>query len=703
MNPYANLQFMVSAKSPGEQDLSSAISSAQITTTPGSERVEGGTEEIAGEADASMARKRVSWCWYGRLVLILALGLRLELATNASGQTAPVTIEMPFRLAPIVVTGTIAPTQLSRTSASVTVISREQIAAQEERSVTELLRQVPGLHIDQPGARASVSSVYLRGGDPNFTVVLIDGVKVNDPTNSRGGSFDFSTLSTDAIERIEIVRGPLSAVYGSDALSGAINIITRKGDPKPVRSVEVAGGRFGYVDALLQAQGMLKALDYAVSGSYLDNGEPVEDSGFESKAFYTNLGLSLSDAMQLRSVLRYADSDNKVFPDDSGGPQFAVLREVDKRDIQELTLGLTMTHEPMPWWQYRFQFGLYDHQEDVNSPGVAPGVRNPFGIPPNNTDSSFRRYELTVHHLFPVTNSLTFSLGAQAQFEDGTSIGSLTLGSSPIPTSFHLTREIWAPFLEAQVAPLPNFLLQGGVRIDLPEGFDTKVSPRAGVSYTIASTNTTLRGSWGKGFKLPSFFALSNPTVGNPNLIPETSQSVDAGVVQTLWHERLTVGATFFYNKFSDLVDFDERQNRLVNRSRVITEGVEMSLQVQPWPALGVTSHLTYLATNLQGTDEQLRNRPRWRGGFTLGWRPLAALEVNLRALFVGKVPDSSIPTGDRNLDPYARIDLAATWTITSTWQLFLTVDNLFNAHYEEFIGFPAPGIIPRGGVRARF
>ena len=153
-----------------------------------------------------------------------------------------VPLEQAVELEPVVGTATVAPTPLGRTTAPVTVISHEQIAAQQATSVTELLRQVPGVHIDQAGARGGISSVYVRGSDPNFTVVLIDGVKVNDPTNSRGGSFDFSTLSTDNIERIEIVRGPLSAVYGSDALGGVIDIITRRGTEVPNGSVESRQG-----------------------------------------------------------------------------------------------------------------------------------------------------------------------------------------------------------------------------------------------------------------------------------------------------------------------------------------------------------------------------------------------------------------------------------------------------------------------------
>ena len=158
-----------------------------------------------------LAKMRWRWRWGGRLAWLLLVGFGWAWVTNAAAQPVNSQDKAPLELDPVVVTATVLPTPLSRESASVTVISRQQIEAQKARSVIDLLRQVPGLHIDQAGARGSVSSVYTRGGDQNFTVVLIDGVKVNDPTNSRGGSFDFSTLNTENIERIEIVRGPLSA------------------------------------------------------------------------------------------------------------------------------------------------------------------------------------------------------------------------------------------------------------------------------------------------------------------------------------------------------------------------------------------------------------------------------------------------------------------------------------------------------------
>ena len=640
-------------------------------------------------------RRGPRWCVGLGFACMLAWGW----AVDTSGQ-ARVSGENPLAMEPVVVTATVAPTPLGRTTAPVTVISREEIEAQQVESVTELLRQVPGVHIDQQGARGGISSVYLRGSKPNLVIVMIDGIKVNDPTNSRGGSFDFSTLSTDSIERIEIVRGPLSAVYGSDAVGGVINIITRHGEGAPSGSGEVEAGRFDHYRTLLQTGGTLGIVDYAVSGSYLDNGRPVEGSRFVGEAVYANVGVQPIEAIKLRWVLRYADSHSHAFPDSSGGPDLAVRRSVDRREADELTTGITLQHTLLPWWEYNIQLGLYDRQEHLNSPGVAPGIGNPAGIPPNITDNTFRRSDVMVRHLFSVAHGVQFAVGGEGQFEDGTSNGSVFVGKV-IPNNFALSRTILSPFVEAQLSPVPGLLVQGGVRVDVPQNFATRASPRVGVSYTLDTTHTTFRTNWGKGFKLPSFFSLSNPLVGNPALEPETSQSVDGGVSQALWGQRVTLGVTYFYSEFFHLIDFDPVKFRLVNRSQVIEQGVEMSLSARPWPSLSVTTHLTYLQTNIQGTTQQLRNLPKWRGGFAIQWLPRPDLDLSLHTVVVGELLDFSIPTGVRPLDAYARVDLAVTWTINTHWKLFLAVDNLFDTVYHEFIGFPGPGISPRAGVRA--
>jgi outer membrane receptor protein involved in Fe transport len=152
------------------------------------------------------------------------------------------------------------------------------------------------------------------------------------------------------------------------------------------------------------------------------------------------------------------------------------------------------------------------------------------------------------------------------------------------------------------------------------------------------------------------------------------------------------------------LIDFEAGPPpRLVNRSRVTAQGVEMSLNARPWPSLSASAHVTFVQTDIKGTAEPLRNRPQWRGGFAVQWHPRSDLDLSLHTVVVGAVPDSSIPTGARTLDAYARVDLAATWMLTKHWKFFLAVHNLFDTAYEEFIGFPAPGISPRGGIHASF
>jgi len=175
-------------------------------------------------------------------------------------------------------------------------------------------------------------------------------------------------------------------------------------------------------------------------------------------------------------------------------------------------------------------------------------------------------------------------------------------------------------------------------------------------------------------------------------------------MAQDLWGGRATLSATLFHSRFFDLIDLDEGPPpRLVNRSEVTARGIELGLDLRPTDTLGITAHLTYTDTDIKGTDQELRNRPEWRGGLQAGWRPKATLQVQLGILYVGEVPDSSIPTADRTLDDYVRVDVAATWAPHPNWRLSIAVDNLFDADYEEAVGFPAPGITPRIAAHLTF
>ncbi len=603
------------------------------------------------------------------------------------------------------VTATRIATPIGRVSSAVTVITREDIERLNPATMTDVLRQVPGLHIDQVGGPGGISSVYLRGGDPNFVLVLIDGIQVNDPTNSRGGSYSFSDLDVESVDRVEIVRGPASAVYGSNALGGVIHIMTRRGTDHREVAAHAGAGWHGERRGGGRVSGPLGDLGtYHVGGALQSAGTPVPGHSLRGGHVNARVDLAPSSATALRLSSRYASTDATSFPDDSGGSAFAVLRDVDRRDSDELGVGAEAEHTVSAGAVFRLEAQYFQREAHGASPGVAAGGRDPFGIPPNGGDTRLERSNVIASGLFEVSPSVRLTIGLASEHERGTGDGFLDFGGTPVPTRFALGRSTRAAFLEAQHASRDGWTLTGGLRLDDPEGVSPELSPRVGLRVPIGGDGLTLKANWAQGFKLPSIFALHNPIVGNPALQPETSESVDVGVSAEWWDRRAHVGATLFHNRFLNVIDFSEGPPpQLVNRAEVTAQGVEMEGGVRLPSDVRVQAHVTYTRTDIEGTTEALRNRPKWRGGIDAQARTKKSWTVSGALLYVGEVLDSSIPTGDVDLAGYMRVDLAATWTPSSTWQVSLGVDNVLDARYEEAVGFPATGRTPRVLMRTHF
>jgi vitamin B12 transporter len=628
-----------------------------------------------------------------RVLLVAALAVR----PAAGGE--PSAVELP----PVVVSASRLPGGASELPASVTIIDRDEIEARQPESVLELLRTVPGVFVEQAGGRGGVTSLFTRGGDPNYTLVLIDGVRVNDPTNSRGGSFDFSTLDPQTIERVEVLRGPLSAVHGSDAMSGVVNVVTRAPPRPPGAAIEAGGGRYGWHRVGATGGGRFARGDVSLGASYVDEGDPVPGNVFRGATAYATARAAHGPA-RVRLVGRFAQTDGESFPDDSGGPELAVRRAVDRRERDEGTLGLVPALSLASWLDAEVQATYYERRETLDSPGVAPGVRDPFGIPPNQSRDRFRRETVTARALAVPGDRVQLTAGVDVQLEQGTSESRLDVPGGPLRGTFRLERETWAPFAEMRLVPLADLVLHAGGRVDVPSDFDSEVSPWVGARYTVRHTATTLHASWGRAFKLPSFFALGNPIVGNPDLRPETGESVEAGVRQETAGGRVGAGVTWFDSRYERVIDLDEGPPpRLVNRSRVDAWGVELSADARPHDTLVVRAQATHVETDIAGTDEELRGRPEWSGALTVEWRPLPAVAGSVAAAYAGSVRDSSIPTGDRRLDDYVEVNVALAWAVTRHVSLTLAVTNVLDRDYERAIGFPAPGVWPRAGVRVGF
>ena len=645
------------------------------------------------------------YVWFKAPILRLIWGFTIVL----SGQTQGLAAEQePIdTLDPIVVSATTIPTRLSHAPAAVTVIHRDQIAAQQANRLSSILQQIPGVFVDEMGGRGGISSVYIRGGDPNFTLIMIDGIPINDPSNQRGGSVNLTTLTPERIEKIEVVRGPVSVVYGSDAMAGAINIVTRKGQPNPSYFASGEGGQFGYGRGVLQTRGPFKDALYSGSFAFTRNDEQVESDRFQNLTTGGNLDWSQNSTMKIQMTGQYSHSEIRAFPEGSGGSRLAILRTPEGRLSDEFLIGVKLSHQLTQGWDQQVSANVFSREEHVHNPGVQQTLglfRNPPDI--FTTNFSRSRFQWTLHHR--VTPTLSFSGGSQLIHENAERTGTqqLTVLGFPadIRTAYNKTRTTFAGYIETIWNPFSDATVTSSLRVDDPQGFSPEVSPRVAITLQLWST-TFVRGSYSEGFKLPSFYALSDPLIGNSSLVPETSQGWDLNVRHTVIPEILQLDLTYFSNRFSNLIDLDPglaKQNifNLVNLSTVVTNGLEVGVSATPLPWFQLKAFFTYLNTDIVGSNDPLRNRPKTSGGLIALIRPTSRLEIRSQVQAVGRRFDLQIPTSQTTVPGYYRMDLAATLRVKERWKIFMVSENLTNVRYEEFLGFEAPSMWVRFGIK---
>lgn len=583
-----------------------------------------------------------------------------------------------------------------------TTINEVQIKAGGYQTLEQVLEQASGIHIDSSGA--GMSSVYLRGADPNHTLVLIDGVRVNDPTNSRGGSFDFSSISAEQIQSVEIRRGAASAVYGSDALAGVIHITTKKGSKNSSSSVFASLGTEDFAHAAATMRAARTNGGHSLHASYLDSAEEIVGSEGTARTALASADWSVSDALSLQLAGRATEQLSRGFPDDSGGAEFAVLRDREKREAQRYQLVGSA--------EYRFSEALltlltlsaFSMDEDIDSPGVAPGIRDSFGIPSSESESEFSRYSATLLQRYAPTPQLLLVAGGEYLLEEGRTDGLLNIPGSALPTDFSFSRHSLAPLAELSLEPWEGALFSAGIRIDFPEEFGSRASPRMSLFVPVADEVLGIKMRWSSGYKLPSFFALGNAVVGNPELRAETSDSYELGVVATFFEDAARFELTGFYTQYDNLIDFEEGPPpRLVNRDEVVAKGIEATLNLELTEALAISSFVTFVDTDIKNSSEELRNRPRWRGGSSVQYAALEDLRTFIRLVYVGEVLDSSIPTGALTLDDYVRTDIGASYLINEEVNLEFQILNLLDRSYEQAVGFNSTGLLAKLGIRASF
>ena len=321
---------------------------------------------------------------------------------------------------PTVVTVTGQATPLSATSAAVVVLPRQAIEDGHSENAADLLRQLPFLFVTQSGARGGLTTITLRGGKPNFTVVMFDGIPLNDITNVLGGSYDFSTMSADGIEQVEIVRGPLSSVYGSEAVSGVVNIIPRRGECKP--SFEAGGtlGNFFSRDANVATFGKIRNVDYSFAGSYFDIGEQVKNDPYKLGTLSLSTHLTFGNDKLLRFVSRYQNGETSGSPPGGGGPEFSILQNPQAVHTIEVVGGTGWQQQVNQTWLYGLKFDVFDRTQNSNIPALLDALHPTFrSVPPEVTATDFERYRFSFSNTLRLGAKFTAELSAGWCREEG--------------------------------------------------------------------------------------------------------------------------------------------------------------------------------------------------------------------------------------------------------------------------------------------
>lgn len=594
----------------------------------------------------------------------------------------------------ILVTATKFPTEIQNISSSYSVIGNSYIQKTHYSTVLHLLRQVPGISIAQQGGLGKLNSLFMRGANANHTLVLIDGVEVNDPS-SPSNAFDLSNLQTGNIERIEIVRGPQSTLYGSDALAGIINIFTEQGRDINKISLQTEGGSDSYYRGGGQLTGSYSLFNYSINFSRLategisaanEKYGNKEKDGYSNNSFSSFLSAQVFDNLKFSLNYRHTNSSTDL----DHGTQFGDDPNYTY-DIEENIFNAAVN------------YGLFDNKwKQKFSGSVLRRISKSIDEPDNNNPGSATNFTNATRTKFEWLNNLTLipynivTIGLETELEKANteyfSMSEWGPFESVFPSQEMRTN---SAFLQNQLILDGGFSAIAGFRIDNNEKFGNHSTYKFGASYFYDATGTKLKANYGTGFKAPSLFYLFDPAFGNLNLKPEENKGWDIGFEQYFFGSGFSFGATYFSMKFENMFGFD--QNFVtININEAKTNGVE-TFATYSHDEFYV--HLTYTYTNAidlsNDTEEQLIRRPNDKFTMSVSYSPIEKLNLNSTIRYIGKRTDedfSAFPSATVVLSDYTIMDFTVNYKILSNLTLFGRIENLFNKDYEEVLYYGTPG-----------
>jgi vitamin B12 transporter len=568
----------------------------------------------------------------------------------------------PTKTETVIVTADRTPQPLSDSTDSVTVIDAATLRASQVTTVVDALRDVAGIGIVESGSAGHATSAFLRGANPAQALILVDGVDVNDPFF---GGVDLSTLLIGGVERIEVVRGPQSPLYGSDAMAGVVNIITGARPDGRLGTATFEGGSLSTFREALQLGGKSGATEWSLTGARHDTGGQFTNDDFHGTQVNARARTEVGAGSFLTLNGLYDDARVGV-PFDNGA--VSTQRRFDS------TLGVG----GLEWELHRsallnldVKAGYTRRTADFSDPEDA------FSQTSHDLATRWRAgvQDLAVIGVHAVT------IGVEQQWEDvtATSNGDPALDQSTKTSSVYAQDKL----------DLGPFSASVGGRWDHHSTFGGHFTGRVSAAYRI-SPSWRVRAAGGSAFRAPSAGELSYPFYGNPNLNPETNHSYEAGVDFT--KGVATLSLTGFQSNYRDLITFDPNTFVAANIAKARIRGVEATAGVRLTDALRADVSYTYLDTLDETTGKELYRRPRHAGTVALAYAS-GPFSARAAARLFGRRLETDFTTfEDRDNAGYVKTDLAAAYRVSTSLKLNARLENLFDRRYEEALGFPAPG-----------
>ncbi len=602
-------------------------------------------------------------------------------------------------LSEIVVTATRTETPSIAIGSSVSVITSLEISKRQLNTVVDVLRELPGLSVIQQGGPGKLSYVFLRGANTNHTLVILDGVVMNDPA-SPNNAFDFSYLNINDIDRIEVVRGPQSTLYGSDAIAGVINIITKNGNAKPEYSFYGETGSNGYFRGNLSALGQIGFLDYAITATRNgSNGVSAADSkfgntekdGYSNDAFTSHFKINLQKNIFLNLLYKFTKAEsaldqNEKFGDD---PNFNYNLE------EQLFSGGIKLSLLDGKWEQTFNASLLKH--------FTHSLDLPDQFRPKTSSDAFNNAQRTKfewqNNLKLIEHNLII-LGLESSLESAYTSYYSTSDYGPYESVFpEQSIRTTGFFLQDQIDIAQSFFSSIGLRYDYNQKFGGVTTFRIAPAYFIHPTETKLKFSFGTGFKAPSLFYLFDPMFGNPDLKPEKSKGWDAGVEQFFLNGKISFGLTYFDLRLENMFGFDANY-KTINIAKASSRGIEFTTSIKSNEGLVINANYTFTQTNddyelSSDFNKPLLRRPKHQFEVNANWQANEKLNMNFEMHYVGKRDDkdfSTYPAQRITMPDFTLFNVAASYKLFDYLKINARIENLFDKQYEEVLYYGTLG-----------